>query len=113
MVKHTCQTNDPSGNKLYDYNGILVEPLSTFIYEITINKYWKNGYCQLGRKLYKSDRLLNISNNSIVIKYNDYTIEKEISLIGVPQEFINEMNLPLYIFKKTKKLKKHGQRNGT
>ena len=47
------------------------------------------------------------------IKYNDYTIKKEISLIGVPQEFINEMNLPLYIFKKTKKLKKHGQRNGT
>lgn len=112
MVKRTCQTNAPSGSKLYNYNGILVEPLSTFIYEITINKYWKNGYCLLGRKLYKADKLLNISKDRIIMKYNDYTIEKEISLIGVPQEFIDEMNLPIYISKQIKKSKKHGQRNG-
>ena len=109
MGKRTSQTNDHSGSKFYEYEGGLVELLPTFMYEVTLNKYWKNGFCQLGSKLYKADRLLHIKNNYIVTKYEGYRIEKEISLIGVPQEFIDEMNLSPYVPKPNKKSKKNEQ----
>ena len=106
MGKRTRQTNDHSGNKFYKYEGGIVELLPTFMYEVTLSKYWNNGFCQLGSKLYKADRLLHIKDNCIVTKYDGYSIEKEISLVGVPQEFVDEMNLPLYVSKPNKKLKK-------
>lgn len=106
MGKRTPQTNDHSGSKFYEYEGGIVELLPTFTYEVTLSKYWNNGFCQLGSKLYKADRLLHIKDNCIVIKYDGYSIEKEISLIGVPQEFADEMNLPLYVSKPNKKFKK-------
>ena len=106
MGKHTLQTSDHSGSKFYEYEGGLVELLPTFTYEVTLSKYWKNGFCQLGNKFYKADRLLHIKNNYIVTKYEGYSIEKEISLVGVPQEFIDEMNLSPYVPKPNKKSKK-------
>ena len=106
MGKRTNQTSDLSGSKFYEYEGGLVELLPTFTYEVTLSKYWKNGFCQLGSKLYKADKLLHIKNNYIVTKYEGYRIEKEISLIGVPQEFVDEMNLSLYVPKSNKKSKK-------
>lgn len=106
MGKRTYQTNDPSGNKYYEYEGVPVELLPTFVYEVTLSKYWKNGYCQLGSKFYRANRLLHIKNNCIVTKFDGYNIEKAISLIGVPQEFVDEMNLSLYVPKPIKKSKK-------
>lgn len=106
MGKHICQTNVRSGNKFYKYKGELVELFPTFIYEVTLNKYWENGFCQLESKFYKADRLLHIKNNYIVTKYDGYSIGKEISLVGVPQEFIDEKNLSLFIPKLNKKSKK-------
>ena len=50
--------------------------------------------------------MINVQFNCIVTKYDGYSIEKEISLVGVPQEFVDEMNLPLYVSKPNKKLKK-------
>ena len=113
MEKRTNQTSDLSGSKFYEYEGGLVELLPTFTYEVTLSKYWKNGFCQLGSKLYKANRLLHIKNNYIITKYKGYRIEKEISLIGVPQEFIDEMNLSPYVPKPNKKSKKNEQRNRT
>ena len=73
-------------------------------------KYWKNGYCLLGSKLFKSDKLLNIRCPRVYKRFKEYTIEKEISLIAAPQEFIIEMGLPVYenivIKNKPKKSKK-------
>ena len=106
MGKHTNRTNGLSGSKFYEYKGIPVELLPTFMYEVTLNKYWKSGFCQLGNKFYKADKLLHVKNNYIITKYEGYYIEKEISLIGVPQEFIDEMNLSLYVPKSNKKSKK-------
>ena len=103
MEKHTNQTNVLSGNKFYEYEGNLVELFPTFKYEITLNKYWENGFCQLESKFYKAKRLLHIKHICIIIKYKGYHIEKKISLVGVPQEFINEMNLSLYTSKKSNK----------
>lgn len=106
MEKRTHQVSDHSGSKFYEYEGGLVELLPTFMYEVTLNKYWNNGYCLLGSKSYKADRLLHLKNNCIITKYDGYLIEKEVSLVGVPQEFVDEMNLPLYVSKPNKKLKK-------
>ena len=106
MGKRTHQTNDLSGSKFYEYEGGLVELLPTFTYEVTLSKYWENGFCQLESKLYKADRLLHIKRNYIVTKYEGYSIEKEISLVGVPQEFIDGMNLSPYVPKPNKKSKK-------
>lgn len=108
MGKHTLQTNDLSGNKkLYEYEGGLVEVLPTFTYEVSLHKYWKNGYCFLGSQLYKADRLLHLKGNCVITKYKGYRIEKEIVLIGVPEEFIKEQQLKIYELKpKIKKSKK-------
>lgn len=106
MGKHIAQMNDLSGSEqFYEYNKELVEISNTFIYEISLHKYWKNGYCLLGCKFFKSDKLLPIKNNSIYKKYNGYLIEKEITLIKVPKDFINELE----IYKP--KIKKNDKRN--
>lgn len=105
MEKRTDQTNDHSGSKYYEYEGVPVELLPTFMYEVTLSKYWKNGYCHLGSRLYKANKLLHIKHNCIVTKFDGYNIEKEISLIGVPQEFVDEMNLSLYVPKPKSKKK--------
>ena len=109
MGKRIHQTNDHSGSKFYEYEGGFIKLLPTFTYEVTLSKYWKNGFCQLESKLYKADRLLHIKSNYIVTKYEGYSTEKEISLVGVPQEFIDEMNLSPYVPKPNKKLKKNEQ----
>ena len=108
MAKHINQTKDHSGNgnKWYKFEGRLIEVLPSFTYEVSLHKYWKNGYCFLGSKLYIADRLLHIKNSSIINNYVGYSIEKEIVLIGVPQEFIEEYNLKLYEPKPIKKSKK-------
>lgn len=107
MGKRTNQTNDLSGSKFYAYEEGVVRLLPTFTYEVTLSKYWKNGYCQLGSKFYKANRLLHIKKNYIKKKYLGYFTIKEISLIGVPQKFIDEMKLSLYVPKpKIKKSKK-------
>lgn len=106
MVKPTNLTKDHSGdNSFYEYENGLVKIYPEFIYEVCLYKYWKNGYCQLGSKLYKSNHLLHIKDNNIINKYLGFFIEKEISLIGVPKEFIEECKLKQYkpIIKKHKK----------
>lgn len=92
-----------SERNLYEYEGSIVELSPTFVYEVVINKYWKNGFCQLDSKLYKAERLLHIKKDCTITKFPEYRIEKEISLIGVPQEFIVEQNLSKYIKKSKKK----------
>lgn len=92
------QMKDHSGSdpKTYMYNDFRIEVLPYFLYEVCINKYWKWGFCILRRKFFKSDRLLHIKHFNIFKYYKDYIIEKEISLIGAPYEFIRENNLPAY-----------------
>lgn len=90
-------------SNLYIYDDYIIETHSNFIYEININKYWKNGFSSLGSKFVKSDKLLNLKNKRKFIKYDDYFIEKEITLIGAPLKFIKEYNLQEYIPKKKKK----------
>lgn len=112
MEKLISPGKDHSGQELksYVYDGIRIKVSKFFLYEVSLHKYWKNGYCLLGSKLFKSDKLLNIRCPRVYKRFKEYTIEKEISLIAAPQEFIIEMGLPVYedtvIKNKPKKSKK-------
>lgn len=99
MVKHTDQTNVPIG----EYDGFLVYEMPYFVYEITLNQYWDNGYCNLSTKYYISDKLLPIKKCIQSKRNKDNVLRKEICLIGVPKEFMQ--TLPIH--QKTKK------KNGT
>lgn len=110
MARHIPQMKDRSGQeiKTYLYKGYRVEVSSCFLYEVCINKYWKWGFCMLGNKFFKSDKLLRIKNTKILKYYKDYIIEKEISLIGVPYKFVIENNLPKFELNiKKKKVRKN------
>lgn len=87
---------DLSGYKTYIYNDSRIEELPYFLYEICINKYWKGGFCVLESRYFKTDEILHIKHKNLFKYYKDYIIAKEISLIGVPYEFIQENNLPIY-----------------
>lgn len=112
MEKLISPRKDLSGQepKSYVYNGLRIEVAKFFLYEVSLHKYWRNGYCLLGSKLFRSNKLLNIRCSRIYKRFKEYTIEKEISLIAAPQEFIIEMGLPVYenivIKNKPKKSKK-------
>lgn len=85
---------DLTGPKVYIYEGYKIEVSESFIYEVCINKYWKNGYCLLNRILLKSSKPLKSTNT---YKYIDTgIIEREIHLISAPYTFIKEKNLPIY-----------------
>ncbi len=100
---------DPFGGKeFYDFEGTLVEKSSSFTYEVCLYKYWKYGYCILGSKFYRSNKQLPIKKKNIFKKQEDFIIEKEINLIGVPEEFIKEMNLKIHE-PRIKKSRKNGQ----
>lgn len=104
------QKKDHSGleTKTYVYEGNRIEVLPYFLYEVCINKYWKNGFCVLGSRFLRTDKLLHIKHGNLLRNYGDCIIEKEISLIGAPYEFIRENNLPVYELNvKNKKLKKN------
>ena len=109
MGEPTHRKKDRSGQeiKTYLYKDNRVEILPYFLYELSINKYWKSGFCSLGRKFFKSDNLIRINKTNIFKKYKDYIIEKEISLIGVPSEFVESNKLPIFELNiNKKKLKK-------
>lgn len=105
MEKHINQKKDHSGDKYYMYNGFRVRESQKFLYEICINLYWKSGFCILENKIFQTDKLLNIKKYSISKRYKNYIVKKELSIIGVPKEFIDENNLPIYELN-TKKHKK-------
>jgi len=100
MEELTNQTNSPSG--LYIFNEACIEIAPCFIYEVSAYKYWKNGFCLLEDKYYKSDKLLKIKKNPKVEDFKEYKIVKEIVLLGAPESFIREMELPLFVPTKPK-----------
>lgn len=97
MKEHLNLKKDLSGNKkLYVYLDSKVYEHPKFLYEVSIGKYWKYGYCLLSSTHYESDKLLNISKPNEYKRFKDYMIGKSITLIGVPKYFIEENELKLY-----------------
>lgn len=93
-----AQTKDLSGRNLITYrfgnSQILASPY--FLYEVSVDKYWKNGFCNLKNRYFKSDKFLKI-NHTVEIKHcGEYNIVRSISLLGAPYNFIKERNMPIY-----------------
>ncbi len=103
MARLTNQQKDLSG--VFEFKDWIVEELPYFLYELSIHKYWKNGFCVLGTKFFTSKKLLNFKQVKKIKQFKGYKLEKEITLLGVPKEFIEKYNLKAPV-KKTKKKKK-------
>lgn len=91
MAKLTNQTNYLFG----------IEILPYYLYELSIYKYWKGGCCLIASKFYKSDLPVIFAKSSITEQQDEFLIEKSISLIGAPEEYIK--TLPKSETKKRKK----------
>ena len=91
MARPTNQKKDLSGIELYSYNGMPIEEFPTFLYEVCIYKYWKFGACLLESKFITSDNLLKIKQDSECKYVNYYIIEKSITLLGAPRDFIQNL----------------------
>ncbi len=82
----------------YRLDNLQISENPFYIYEISLDLYWKNGTCYLGSKFYKSNKL--IQTKSIRKLYKGYIIEKSITLLAAPYTFLQ--NLPIYKLKKRK-----------
>lgn len=91
MAKLTDQTNYLSG----------IEVLPYYLYELSLYKYWKNGCCLLASRFYKSDLPIIFTKSCVTEQQGEFLIEKSISLIGAPEEYIK--SLPKSETKKRKK----------
>lgn len=90
----------------YLLHGNRVEIMPYFLYEVSVYKIAKNMAALMGSRFYKSDKLLKIKNDVTVKKFKDYDVVRYVDILGVPQEFVEENNLPIYEAKPKKKPKK-------
>lgn len=87
---------------LYEYNGNLVEELPYFLYEVCIYKISLNNANLLSSKYYTSNKLVKLKDIVIMYRFKDFNIQRFISLIGAPRQFIRENNLKIHKVKKRK-----------
>lgn len=57
----------------------------------------------LSTRYYTSDKLLNVKEVEIIKRFRTFSIERFITLLGAPQSFIEENNLPVYELKTNRK----------
>lgn len=98
------RTKDRSGRKpaTSRFENSQIEVLPYFLYEVSVDKLWKNGFCCLKSRFFKSDKFLKVKE--VEVKYFDgYSIVRSITLMGAPYNFIKERNLPIYKLKDNKK----------
>lgn len=85
----------------YLYKEHKVTKMPYFLYEVNIYKTSKNMASILNSKFYKSNTLINIKNDEIILeRTKDYCITKSIDIVGVPEDFIKEYDLKVYEPKK-------------
>lgn len=91
------RTKDRSGAKpvTYRFEGSQIEVLPYFLYEVSIDKLWKNGFCNLKSRYFKSDKFLKVRLTEEK-HYDGYSIVRSVTLLGAPYSFIKERNLPIY-----------------
>lgn len=90
----------------YLLDGNRVEVMPCFVYEVDVYKISKNMASLIYSKLYKSDKLLTIKKEVLLKKYKDYKLVRHVDILGVPKEFIEENELPIFEIKLKKKRKK-------
>lgn len=94
----------------YKENRVTIMPY--FLYEVNIYRLEKNMASILNSKFYKSDELINIKNDEIILeRTKDYTIVKNIDIIGVPEDFVKKNSLEVYELRKPiKKVKEKSKK---
>lgn len=81
---------------LYKYQDLYVEEMPYFLYEVSLYRIEKNRANLLCNKYYKTNKLLKIKEHELVRCFNNISIERFITLLGVPFEFIKENRLQSY-----------------
>ena len=77
--------------ELFRFGNDKIEVLPYFLYEVTIYQISKSMVRLLESKYYKSDKLLNVKDTAI--RYKNYSLVRNITLLAAPIEFIKENNL--------------------
>ena len=92
------RTKDRSGSKpvTYRFEGSQIEVLPYFLYEVSVDKLWKNGFCNLRTRFFKADKFLKVCLMEETKRFDGYSIVRSITLLGAPYSFIKERNLPIY-----------------
>lgn len=99
--------NSHSGDKpvTYRYQDSQIEVLPYFLYEVSIYKAAPKMSSILSSKFYTSKKLLEVEEMTILKRFRNFDIERYVTLLGAPQSFIEENNLPIYELKKRKSKK--------
>lgn len=99
--------NSHSGDKpvTYRYQDSQIEVLPYFLYEVSIYKTAPKMSSILSSKFYTSKKLLEVEEMTILKRFRNFDIERYVTLLGAPQSFIEENNLPIYELKKRKSKK--------
>lgn len=103
------RTKSHSGNNkpTYRYEDSQIEVLPYFLYEVSVYEIRKNRFNILGSKMYTSNKFLRIRNDVKTLKKTrEYEVIQFVDLLGAPQSFIEENNLPIYELQKRKKNEK-------
>lgn len=90
----------------YKYKGEQVLIESNYVYEVDVYLIQKNRANILCSRTYISDKELKVKDVEIIKRGKDYNIQRFITLVGAPIEFIQENNLPIYELYKKKRNEK-------
>ena len=96
---------DSNTEPIYDYEGSRVTITPFFLYEISIYEVTPNRFDIRSNKFYASKKILDIPELTVLKTTKDYILEREVVLLGVPTEFIEENKLPIYNSEKYEKRK--------
>lgn len=81
---------------LYDYDGIGIEELPYFLYQVDYVKWGNNFANVLKDTLIKSDKELKLKD-TLLKKTDSWFLFRYITLLGAPKSFIQENKLPIFI----------------
>lgn len=70
-----------------------VKVAMSFIYEVVIESIMSDRFELLGTKYYSSSKLLKLNTDYKLYKLKDRFLSKSITLVGVPEKYINDNNL--------------------
>lgn len=110
MVEHINQTKDHFGRNpiTYRFENNQISVLPYFLYEVSADKLWKNGFCNLKSRYFKSNKFLKVKHTVETKRFDGYKVVRSITLLGAPYNFIKENNLPVYKLY-SKKCQKRGK----
>lgn len=78
----------------YKYEDCRIEILPYFLYEVSVYKIEPKRANILLTKYYTSNKLLKVKGTEVIKRFNKFNIECFVILLGAPQSFIKEYNLP-------------------